>query len=90
MSLSSVVNQLQEANLTKGLYKRCNRPDRLLITGAGRAAKAILSTAIAKEEKRPLLVIVATMDEASRWVSLLELAGWGKTFSRILVCAGSL
>ena len=76
MPLSSVVHQLQTAALTGELVERSERSERLLIRGAGRAARALVACALARRQKRLLLVVVSTLEEAGRWASLLELMGW--------------
>ena len=79
MPLSSLVRQLQEAALTGELLERSRRPDRLLMRGAGRGCRALVASAMAQRDKRPLLVVVPTLEEAGRWTALLELMGWSTT-----------
>ncbi len=80
MTLGSIVNLLQQANLTKELSTRVSRKERLIIRGAPITARALISSAITKEKCKPLLVIVPTMEEATRWLSLLQVMGWEKSF----------
>jgi transcription-repair coupling factor (superfamily II helicase) len=75
MPLSALVRQLQQATLTGELRARIGRSERLRLSGAGRAARALISSALA--EQAPLLVVVPTLEEAGRWAALLELMGWG-------------
>jgi transcription-repair coupling factor (superfamily II helicase) len=74
MPLSALVRQLQQATLTGELRARIGRSERLRLSGAGRAARALISSALA--EQAPLLVVVPTMEEAGRWAAMLELMGW--------------
>ena len=76
MPLSSIVRQLQSNTLTAELAERSHRQNRLLIRGGGRAARALVASAIAKNENCPLLVVVPTLEEAGRWSSLLQMMGW--------------
>jgi transcription-repair coupling factor (superfamily II helicase) len=82
MPLSALVRQLQQAPLTGELRARIGRSDRLRLSGAGRAARALVSSALAAqahaaaEGPAPLLVVVPTLEEAGRWATLLELMGW--------------
>ncbi len=80
MALSSLINHLIGSTLTRELADRCSRKERLLINGAGRSTRAIITTSLARTKKKPLLVIVPTLDEASRWYSLLDSMGWTKTY----------
>jgi transcription-repair coupling factor (superfamily II helicase) len=73
MPLSPLVRQLQKATLTGELRARIGRSERLRLSGAARGARALISSALA--ESSPLLVIVPTLEEASRWAALLELIG---------------
>ena len=76
MSLRSLVTQLRDAALTGELLQRSQRDERLLLRGAGRISRALLASALAQRDKRPLLVVVPTLEEAGRWTTLLELMGW--------------
>ena len=76
MPLSSLVRLLQSSALTGELGERIDRSDRLLLRGAGRGARALVASALARRQERPLLVVVPTLEEAGRWTALLELMGW--------------
>ncbi|MEB3255577.1 MAG: transcription-repair coupling factor [Synechococcaceae cyanobacterium] len=76
MPLSALVRQLQQVPLTGEVRQRCGRSERLRLSGAGRAARALVATAVAGLEGNPLLVVVPTLEEAGRWSALLELMGW--------------
>ncbi|MFN9925157.1 MAG: transcription-repair coupling factor, partial [Cyanobacteriota bacterium] len=79
MPLTALVRQLQQVPLTGELRSRCDRPQRLRLSGAGRAGRALVASAIAGASEAPLLVIVPTLEEAGRWAALLELMGWSSS-----------
>ena len=79
MPLTALVRQLQQVPLTGELRSRCDRPQRLRLSGAGRAGRALVASAIAAAGEAPLLVIVPTLEEAGRWAALLELMGWSSS-----------
>ena len=76
MPLSALVRQLQQAPLTAEVLERAQRIDRLLLRGGSRAARALVTSALARRAGTPLLVIVPTLEEAGRWAALLDLMGW--------------
>ena len=76
MPLTALVRQLQQAPLTGELLQRSQRAERLRLSGASRAARALVSSALAGSAGAPLLVVVPTLEEAGRWAALLELMGW--------------
>ena len=76
MPLTALVRQLQQVPLTAEVLSRLERPDRLRLNGAGRPARALISSALAAAAEAPLLVVVPTLEEAGRWAALLELMGW--------------
>ncbi len=76
MPLRSLVRQLREGALTGELLERSRRSDRLLMRGAGRNCRALVTSAMAQRDGSPLLVVVPTLEEAGRWTALLELMGW--------------
>ncbi|MEB3185442.1 MAG: transcription-repair coupling factor [Cyanobacteriota bacterium] len=78
MPLAPLVRHLQQVPLTREVLERSRRAGRLRLSGAGRAARALISSALAglAGTEAPLLVIVPTLEEAGRWAALLELMGW--------------
>ncbi|SBO41930.1 transcription-repair coupling factor [Cyanobium sp. NIES-981] len=79
MPLAALVRQLQQAPLTGEVLERSHRGERLRLSGAGRAARALISSALAGAAQAPLLVVVPTLEEAGRWAALLELMGWSSS-----------
>ena len=79
MSLESIANYLEDHQLTNELFGRTNREDRLILTGASRTAKALITTSLAKHKAKTLLVIVPTLEDATRWYPLVKDCGWNKT-----------
>ena len=64
MPLTALVRQLQQASLTAELLARAERMERLLLRGGGRVARALVTSALARQAGAPLLVIVPTLEEA--------------------------
>ena len=56
MPLRSLVRQLREGALTGELLERSRRSDRLLLRGAGRNCRALVTSAMAQRDGAPLLV----------------------------------
>ena len=79
MSLESIANYLENHQLTNEIFGRLNREERLILTGASRTAKALITTSLAKKESKSLLVIVPTLEDATRWYPLVKDCGWTKT-----------
>ena len=74
MSLESIAKYLEKHHLTTELIERTNRVERLILTGASRTAKALITTSLAKNESKRLLVIVPTLEDATRWYPLVKTA----------------
>ncbi|WP_413440091.1 transcription-repair coupling factor [Synechococcus sp. MIT S1220] len=79
MPFRSLVKKLQDSPLTGELLERSGRSDRLILRGAGRAARALIASALSRRDGRPILIVVPTLEEAGRWTALLELMGWKNT-----------
>ncbi len=79
MSLESIAKYLENHQLTNELIGRTNRKERLILTGASRTAKALITTSLAKKESQKLLVVVPTLEDATRWFPLVKDCGWTKT-----------
>ena len=80
MSLESVISTIANSSLTEQLINRSTREDRLTINAESLTGKVLISSSLAKKAERPLLVIVPTIEDGNRWLSILDLLGWGKTF----------
>lgn len=78
MPLTALVRQLEQAALTGEVLERSRRLRRLRLGGVSRAGRALISSALARLSRSPLLVVVPTLEEASRWTGLLNLMGWEK------------
>ncbi|QEY31829.1 transcription-repair coupling factor [Synechococcus sp. RSCCF101] len=76
MPLTALVRQLEQAALTGEVLERSRRSERLRLGGASRAGRALVSSALARLNGSPLLVVVPTLEEAGRWTGLLSLMGW--------------
>ena len=80
MPLGSLVQQLQHAALTAELAQRTCRSQqqgqRLCLCGGARVARALVTSALARQQERSLLVITPTLEEAGRWAALLDTMGW--------------
>ncbi|WP_413677865.1 transcription-repair coupling factor [Prochlorococcus sp. MIT 0916] len=79
MSLESIARYLENHQLTNELIGRTNRDERLILTGASLTAKALITTSLAKKESQKLLIIVPTLEDATRWFPLVRNCGWTKT-----------
>ena len=79
MSLESVISTLANSSLTEQLINRCNREERLTIKAESLTGKVLISSSLAKKAESPLLVIVPTIEDGNRWLSILDLLGWKKT-----------
>ena len=79
MSLDSIAKKLEDHVLTNELLERTYRKDRLILSGASRSVKALITTSIAKKASNKLLVIVPTLEDATRWYQIIKDCGWTKT-----------
>ena len=59
MPLSPLVRQLQQVPLTGEVLARIDRPDRLRLSGAGRGARALISSALAASAEAPRRMMLA-------------------------------
>lgn len=76
MALSSITRALGRSPLTAELWSNLQRHQYLKLTGLARLPKGLVSSALAQAQSRNLLVITATLEEASRWTAQLETMGW--------------
>jgi len=76
MAFSSIIRTLERSPLTGELLSKLNRQSFLHLNGIARLPKGLVSSAIAQAAGRNLLVICATLEEASRWAVQLEAMNW--------------
>ena len=72
MPLKSLVNHIVGSTLTKDLLSRIERKDRLILKGGSRTARSLLMASIIEKECKPMLLIVPTLEEATRWQPLIN------------------
>jgi transcription-repair coupling factor (superfamily II helicase) len=76
MAFASVVRRLETSPLTKELLTKLDRGQSLLLNGIPRLPKGIVCSSLAQAEKKNLLVVCSTLEEAGRWAAQLEAMGW--------------
>ncbi|NEQ48063.1 MAG: transcription-repair coupling factor [Leptolyngbya sp. SIOISBB] len=76
MAFSSVVRALGRAPLTSELLTKLQKTEPVKLSGAPRLPKGLIASTLAQESSAPLLVVTATLEEASRWAIQLEAMGW--------------
>lgn len=80
MTFSSVIRTLARSPLTQELRHKLQANQSLHLEGAPRLPKGLVTSAIAQAEEQNLLVVCATLEEAGRWASQLEVMGWKQVF----------
>jgi len=76
MAFSSIIRTLERSPLTGELLSKLNRQSSLHLNGIARLPKGLVSSAIAQAAGCNLLVVCATLEEASRWAAQLEAMNW--------------
>ncbi len=76
MTFAALIRALGRSPLTTELITKLHQQSSLKLSGLPRLPKGMVSSAIAQAQERPLLVITATLEEASRWSVQLEAMGW--------------
>ncbi|MDB9527692.1 transcription-repair coupling factor [Oscillatoria sp. CS-180] len=76
MTFSSVIRALGRSPLTSELLTKLKQQGKVKLSGAPRLPKGLIASTLAQESDAPLLVITATLEEASRWAIQLEAMGW--------------
>ncbi|MEM9152713.1 MAG: transcription-repair coupling factor, partial [Cyanobacteria bacterium P01_F01_bin.3] len=76
MAFSSITRAIARSGLGQELVTKLEQQP-LQLSGAPRLPKGLVASALAQAQKRPLLVVTATLEEAGRWAAQLEAMGWG-------------
>ncbi|MCJ2542725.1 transcription-repair coupling factor [Thermostichus vulcanus] len=76
MSFIPLVRFLAQSSLIQDLSAQLGSRQWAEVQGLGRIPKGLIASAVAQREQGSLLVITATLEEASRWTAQLEGMGW--------------
>ncbi|MEM9005384.1 MAG: transcription-repair coupling factor [Cyanobacteria bacterium P01_F01_bin.86] len=76
MAFSSVIRALGRSPLSTELLSKLDKQGHLKLSGLSRLPKGLIASTLAQESHAPLLVVTATLEEASRWAPQLEAMGW--------------
>lgn len=76
MAFSSVVRALGRSPLTSEILTKLKQQGQVKLSGAPRLPKGLIASTLAQSSDSPLLVVTATLEEASRWAIQLEAMGW--------------
>ena len=76
MSFSSITRALGRSPLTAELLTKLSQHHFLRLNGISRLPKGLVASALSQAQKRNLLVVAATLEEAGRWAAQLEAMGW--------------
>lgn len=76
MAFSSVIRAFGKLPLTAELLDKLKQQRYLNLSGAARLPKGLVASTLAQQQGVPLVVITATLEEASRWAAQLEAMGW--------------
>lgn len=76
MAFSSIVRALGRSPLTEELLAKLQQQQTLTLNGVARLPKGLVTSALAQQQQKPLLVITPTLEEAGRWAAQLDAMGW--------------
>lgn len=76
MAFSSVIRAMGRSLLAEELISKLNQQRSLYLNGIARLPKGLVTSALAQQQQRPMLVVTATLEEAGRWAAQLEAMGW--------------
>ncbi|MDL5045212.1 transcription-repair coupling factor [Oscillatoria amoena NRMC-F 0135] len=80
MVFSSIIRTMGRSQLNSELLARLGRDRILHLNGISRLPKGLVASTLAQTENRPLFVVTATTEEASRHAAQLEAMGWQNVY----------
>jgi len=75
MVFSSVIRALRRSSLTQELNNKLQQSKGLELSGLSRLAKGIVASSLAQAQGKNILIICATLEEAGRWATQMEMMG---------------
>ncbi len=76
MAFSSITRAIARTALGKELVTKLEKQQSIQLSGLPRFPKGLVVSALAQQQKKPMLAIAATLEEAGRWAAQLEAMGW--------------
>ena len=76
MPFRSVIQKIAQALLTIKVGDKLKTAKSLSLSGLSRLGKGLISTHLFQQQTKPLLIVTATVEEATRWALQLQSMSW--------------
>ena len=80
MPFRSVIQKIAQAPLSIKIGEKLKTAKSISLPGLSRLGKGLISSHLCQQQNKPLLIIAATVEEATRWALQLQAMNWGNVY----------
>ncbi len=80
MPFRSVIQKIAKAPLSIRIGEKLKTAKSISLSGLSRLGKGLISSHLCQEQSKPLLIIAATVEEATRWALQLQAMNWENVY----------
>ena len=76
MPFRSVIQKIAQAPLSIKIGEKLKTAKSISLSGLSRLGKGLISSHLCQQQSKPLLIVAATVEEATRWALQLQAMNW--------------
>lgn len=80
MPFRSVIQKIAQAPLSIKIGEKLKIAKSISLSGLSRLGKGLISSHLCQQQSKPLLIIAATVEEATRWALQLQAMNWENVY----------
>ena len=80
MPFRSVIQKIAQAHLSIKIGEKLKTAKSISLSGLSRLDKGLISSHLCQQQSKPLLIIAATVEEATRWALQLQSMNWKNVY----------
>ena len=76
MTFTSVLENIARSPIATKIGEKLKTAKSISLSGLSRLGKGLISTHLCQQQTKPLLIVTATVEEATRWALQLQSMSW--------------
>ena len=80
MTFTAVLENIARSQIVAKIGEKLKTAKSISLSGLSRLGKGLISSYLCQQQSKPLLIIAATVEEATRWALQLQAMNWGNVY----------
>ncbi|MFN9866312.1 MAG: hypothetical protein ACK568_04320, partial [Pseudanabaena sp.] len=76
MTFTAVLENIARSPIATKIVEKLKTAKSISLSGLSRLGKGLVSTHLCQQQAKPLLIVTATVEEATRWALQLQSMSW--------------